>query len=445
MALPTLTTAAEPLSAVSRPVDCACRGCGFFPLESLFDLGNVPSVNSFPTAEELPHERPYLLEVCVCPRCFLVQLSTLIPPADLFTEYRYLSQASQTQVRYLEELAAMLSERLGATKDTKVLEVGSNDGTLLAAFLSRTQNVLGVDPAKNLVPEAAARGVPMVADFLTESVAAEIERDRGRFDLILGLNVVAHTPDLLGLLRSVRQVLKPRGTFVMEAAHVLKTILRGEYDTVYHEHVFCFSLTALRSQFARAGLAIVDVEESSMQGGSLRVYGSPAAESPPVASSVARLLRVEAEAGVRNLATYQRVGERVRQHIDELRRRVQDLKNRHGRVWALGASARGVVILNAAKLDTSLVEAVVDDTPLKQGRLVPGVHIPVVFWDAFRAAPTPPTAYLLTSWNYEREVMGKLRRYVDTGELLVPFPELRVNTIVSESVRAPAASSPATP
>ncbi|MDP3685781.1 MAG: methyltransferase domain-containing protein, partial [bacterium] len=219
------------------------------PLEQMFDLGNVPSVNSFPTVEQIPFEQPTRLEVCVCPRCFLVQLSTLLPSTDLFTEYRYVSAASQTWVRYLEELAATLAKRFGINGETGVLELGSNDGTLLAAVTPWTRRVLGVDPAKNLAPDAEARGVPTIAGFLTEAVAEQIVRERGQYDLVLGLNVVAHTPDLPILLRAIHRVLKPGGTFMMEAVYVLQTILRGAYDTVYHEHVYCFSLTALREQF----------------------------------------------------------------------------------------------------------------------------------------------------------------------------------------------------
>lgn len=421
-------------SLLQRPLPLACRGCSHVPVESLFDLGKVPPVNSFPTAEEVAREQGTLLEVCVCPQCFLVQLSTLIPPGDLFTEYRYLSAASQTQVRYLEELAAMLAERFSLTTDTHILELGSNDGTFLAAFHPWTRRVLGVDPAKNLVPLAAARGVPMVADFLSETTAENIVRNYGRFDLVLGLNVVAHTPDLLGILRGTRNLLKPEGMFMMEAVHALQTILRGAYDTVYHEHVYCFSLTALREQFARAGLTVVDVEETWAQGGSLRVFAGRSEDRPAVKSSVAATLKTEAAAGIRDLTTYQRVGDQVRQHITALRAQLENLKRRHGRVWALGASARGVVTLNAGKLGTDLLEAIVDDTPLKQGRLVPGVHVPVVGWEVLRDAKAKPTAYLLTAWNYEQEVFGKLRRFVTKGEVLIPFPDIRTITLEAEPV-----------
>lgn len=391
----------------------------------MFSLGDVPSVNSFPTADEVAREQPVLLEVCVCPACFLVQLSSLIPPENLFTEYRYLSAASQTQMRYLDELAAMLAKRFSLTEKSDVLELGSNDGTLLAAFHPWTRRVLGVDPAKNLAPDAEGRGVPTIADFLTEEVAEQIVRERGQYDLVLGLNVVAHTPDLPGLLRAVHRALKPGGTFMMEAVHVVQTILRAAYDTVYHEHVYCFSLTALQEQFARAGLAVTDVEETWAQGGSLRVFGQRTEDRPIVAPSVARMLETETAAGVRDLVTYQRVGDQVRAHIQALREGLEALKRRHGCVWALGASARGVVILNAGKLGTELLGAIVDDTPLKQGRLVPGVHVPVVGWDALRAAAPRPAAFLLTAWNYEREVLGKLGRIVPKAEIIAPFPALR--------------------
>ncbi|TSC62236.1 MAG: C-methyltransferase [Parcubacteria group bacterium Gr01-1014_106] len=396
-------------------------------MESLFDLGNVPSVNSFPTTEQIPHERPALLEMCVCPHCTLVQLSTTIAKEDLFTEYRYLSSASQTQIRYLGDLAAMLAKRFTLHEHSRILEVGSNDGTLLAAFLPWTKHILGIDPAKNLVPEASSRGVPMVADFLTEETAEQITKEHGHFDIILGLNVYAHNPDIGALLRATHTLLSPDGTFILEAVNASKTILRGSYDTVYHEHVFCYSLTALHTLYARAGLTVVDVEETPMQGGSLRVYAQRTDHHPTIAPAVAQMLDDERADGITNLGTYQRVGESVRQHIHALREGVEELQRRHGRVWALGASARGVVILNAGKLDTTVIECIVDDTPLKQGRHVPGVHIPVVGWETLRALPKKPTAFLLTAWNYEREVLEKLQRLGDVheAEIIVPFPALR--------------------
>lgn len=404
-----------------------CRGCGAGPLSEIFDLGLVPSVNAFRTREELAGERAHRLGMYWCRSCTLVQLGEIVPPAELFTSYQHLSSASQSNVRHLEEVAHLLGERYALGPSSRVLEVGSNDGSLLAHIRRRAGTVLGVDPARNLATLARERGVETISDFFGEAVASQIVREHGRFDVIVALNVVAHTPDVQGLLGAIARVLAPGGTFVMEAVHVFPTILHGEFDTVYHEHVYCFSLTALELLLGRAGLMVVDVEQIPTQGASLRVHARHAGEGVAPSAAVARLRAEEEAEGVRDEATYARVGVRVQAFKQTLRERLGDLRARHGRVYGLGAPARGVVVLNYCQIGPDLVPVVIDDTPLKQGRLVPGVHIPVAGWDVLAA--DPPTAYLLLSWNYEQEIARKLARWVRTAELLVPFPEITLRPL----------------
>ena len=405
-----------------------CRGCGQPALSRMFSLGDVPGVNAFFTREEVGRERPYPLDVAWCRECTLVQLESIVPPGELFSHYQHLSSASQSNVLHLGDLATLLTARLGLTQQSKALEIGSNDGTLLAAIKNASQaEVLGVDPARNLADYARKKGVDQISDFFTSKLADEIVAERGARDLVVALNVVAHTPDVSSLLSGVARVLSPEGTFVMEAVHVLRTILHGEFDTVYHEHVYCFSLTALVPLLRRAGLTVVDVEEIPTQGGSIRVYARRSDSQSIAAGSVARLLQIEAGEGVRDPATYQSVGDRVRQFKVDVLARLGELRRRHGRVFGLGAPARGVVILNYCGIGPELLDAVIDDTPLKQGNLVPGVHIPVVDWDTVEREK--PGGYLLLSWNYEREMLGKLQRHITAAEVLVPFPELRTTTL----------------
>ncbi len=401
-----------------------CQGCGQPKLKKMFDLGDVPSVNTYLTKEEMQKERPYLLDVHWCTNCTLVQLGTIVPPAELFQHYQHLSSASQSNIRHLEELATTLKARIGITDKTKVLDIGSNDGMLLSKFRDVTTNVLGVDPAENLVPYAKEKGVEQIAAFFSVKTAQEVVASHGRYDVMMALNVVAHTPNVRDLLRGVSIVLADKGTFVMEAVHVFATILKGEFDTVYHEHVYCFSLTALVPLFAQAGLTIVDVEEIETQGGSLRVYSRHSSENPVISENVAKVLQREEQEGVHDDQTYLKVGERVEAFKKDLKQKLQDLKAKHGRIVGLGAPARGVVILNACKIGPELIERIVDDTPLKQGRLTPGVHIPVISWKDLAADPS--TAYLILSWNYEKEILAKLGQCVKEAEVLVPFPTMRV-------------------
>ena len=216
-------------------------------------------------------EPAYPLDAWFCTRCALVQLSPVVEPARLYGSYTYLSSASRTNVARLEALADGLVRDFGLDARSRVLEIGSNDGTLLARLRGRVRAVVGVDPARNVAPLAEAAGVRTVVAFLSQRLASELARDEGPFDLVLALNVVAHTPDLRDLLAGVRALLAPRGRAVVEVVHVLPTLLGGEIDTIYHEHVYCFSLLALAHACGAAGLAIVDAETIAAQGGSLRV------------------------------------------------------------------------------------------------------------------------------------------------------------------------------
>lgn len=400
----------------------ACQACDAPGLVTLFSLGNIPPINAFPDRSELAHEQSYPLDLAYCPACNLVQLRHIVPPDELFSHYLHLSSASTSNEQHLHDVADVIRSHHTITPATRILDIGSNDGTLLSYFQADTAHLLGVDPAKNLLPLSQARGITTIPQFLTPAVAATLAVSPGPFDIVLALNVVAHTPGLIDLLTSIHTTLAPGGTFMIEAAYVLDTVLQGEFDTIYHEHVYCFSLHALQAALARAGLTVTDAQKIPTQGGSIRVFAKRQADNPTIESSVAELLREEKDRGLTSLATYTAVSERVTEFIRRMRKLIDDTKVTHGPLVGLGAPARGVVILNTCQIGTDDLAYVVDDTPLKQGRYVPGVHVPITSWQALAAKPA--RAFMLLSWNYEKEIMAKLRHYITQGLVIVPFPSL---------------------
>jgi SAM-dependent methyltransferase len=411
--------------------EIVCRGCGERGAKRLFSLGAVPLVNAFVTREEIQGEAKHELDLVYCPSCTLVQLGTVVPPEDLFSHYLHLSSASQSNIKHLEDVANAVRGRLRVGGGTRILEIGSNDGTLLSRFLADGARLLGVDPARNLLPLSKERGVETIVALFSERLAEEIAQRHGQFDGILGLNVVAHTPYVMPLLRGVQRLLAPQGTFMMEAAYVLPTILQGEFDTIYHEHFSCFSLHALVSAFARAGLVAVDVERIPTQGGSLRVFAQRAEDAPAPRESVARVLREESELGVTDPSVYEAVASKVARFKHQLRGVVNELQRAHGPLIGLGAPARGVVILNTCELGPGELAFVIDDTALKQGRYVPGVHVPVRGWESLGDAEHHgDRAFLMLSWNYRDEILGKLRRHVASARVIVPFPRLEIVDVV---------------
>jgi len=400
----------------------ACRGCGASALELVVSLGAMPPVNAFLTPDEIAREEAFALDLYFCSACALVQLDPIVAPARLFTHYAYLSSTSRTTAAYLGALAATLASRLALTSASRVLELGSNDGTLLACFKPLTPHVLGVDPARNVAALAARAGVPTIVDFFSSRTAAELRAGGRAFDLVLAVNVVAHTPELIDLLEGARALLAPGGTFVMEAVHVRQTVLRGEIDTVYHEHVYCFSLLSLSRVCARAGLTIVDVELTPAQGGSLRVFARAASEGAAADPRVEALLAEERAAGLERFETYAAVAGLAARLRAGLRARVARLRERYDTVVGLGASARGVVLLNTCGLSVADLDFVVDDTPFKQGKLVPGCHIPVHDWSRIPAGRE--IGALLLSWNYRAEILAKLSARTPKAHVVVPFPVL---------------------
>ncbi len=401
-----------------------CKSCGYEGLSRFLELGSIPPVNAFIPESEIPSEKAYPLNLAYCPHCFLVQLEQVVPPEDLFRNYLHLSAGSATNVKHLEEVADNLGKRFNLNPESKILEVGSNDGTLPAFFKKYTPHVVGVDPARNLIHINKEKGIDYIPEFFNTSTASHILKTRGTFDLVVGLNVIPHTPNNIDLLKAARIILKDKGTLVMEGVYALETILDGEFDTIYHEHVYTFSLHALISTFRMAGLTVVDVERIPTQGGSLRVFAMKDEHANPVSSTVSFLLEQEKKHGLADPKAYDSVGQKVITYKKELRALIEKEKSSKGKLIGLGAPARGVVIMNYCTIDTSDLEYVIDDTPLKVGKVTPGTHVPVKSWDSLD--PDEERVFLLLSWNYKDHLLSKLKQHVKKGRVIIPFPKLEV-------------------
>jgi SAM-dependent methyltransferase len=401
----------------------ACHGCGERRLRLVVSLGELPPVNAFVVPGQEGNERRFPLDVQFCEACALVQLAPIVPPEALFGHYTYLSSASETFAAHLRALAGALAGELGLSSASRVLEIGSNDGTFLAELKKTTPRVLGVDPAANVAARAEAAGVPTRVAHFDSRLADELRRERGAFDLIVGLNVVAHVPDVTDLLRGVRALLAPDGRAVVEVAYVRETILAGAIDTVYHEHVHNFSLLAFQNICRRAGLTVVDASVVPVQGGSLRVVARPDSKAWPVSARAEALLAEETAAGMDRFDAYAGVARRAETLRERLRGAVGRLRAAHGPLVGLGAPARGVVLMNYCGFGPDDVRVVADDTPLKQGKLVPGCRVPVRGWDAI--APDEPVSALMLSWNYRAEVLAKLARRTSRARVVIPLPEVQ--------------------
>ena len=302
-----------------------------------------------------------------------------------------------------------------------VMEVASNDGYLLQHYAKAGIPVLGIDPAENVVPEAEARGVPTIAAFFGDRMAEQLHREGRRADVLHANNVIAHVPDVNGVLRGISLVLAEDGVAIIETPYVRDLVDKLEFDTIYHEHLFYYSLTSIRTLLGRHGLDVVDVERIPIHGGSLRVYTVPRG-STPVMPSVARLLAEEDDLGMSGVDYFAGFANRVTNLCRSLVDLIDGLKAQGARIAAYGAAAKGTVLLNAAGVDGSTLDFVADRNPHKQGRYMPGVHLPVVPPEAI--AEAMPDYLLLLAWNFADEVMKQQSDYAARGgRFIVPVPE----------------------
>lgn len=405
----------------------ACRACGAPLAKTFLDLGELPSPNALLDEADLARpERVYPLHIWVCGTCFLVQSDATVAPEELFSDYPYFSSYSDSWVEHARRFAAAAARRFGLGSRSLVVEVGSNDGYLLKHFRDKGVPVLGVEPAANVAEAAIAEGVPTEVRFFGLDSACDLSARGLAADLLVGINVLAHVPDLNDFVAGLKTLLKPDGTVVAEFPHLLRLITEVQFDTIYHEHFSYFSLLAVERALDAHGLEVFDVERLSTHGGSLRIYASHRDRRlEPATGRLAELRAEEKAAGLDRLAAYEGFAERVQALVAGFTDFLDEAKAAGKRVAGYGAAAKASMLLNVARVGPELVDYVVDRSPHKQGRFMPGSRIPIVAPE--RVAETRPDYLLVLAWNLEDEIvaqMGHLRSW--GGRFVLPVPKVVV-------------------
>jgi SAM-dependent methyltransferase len=405
-----------------------CRSCRK-PLDRLIiDFGEMPLANGFLHAIDLAEpEQRFPLRVWVCEGCWLMQCQDVVAPDAIFRQYAYFSSYSRSWLSHAEDYCNLVTERFALSRGSLVIEVASNDGYLLRNFVERGIPCLGIEPAQNVSAVARAAGVPTRSVFLDAATAQEIVAETGPANLVIANNVLAHVPAINGFAAGLKRLLRPDGVLTLEFPHLMRLIEGTQFDTIYHEHFSYLSLRSVESLFERHGLKVFDAELLPTHGGSLRLYVQPE-EAPVRWPETARFHAVRAaekHAGVATAAYYDGFAGRVVERVGALRRFLADARARGQTVVAYGAAAKGNTLLNACGVGRGDIAYAVDRNPHKQGRFLPGTHLPIFAPE--RVFETRPAFLLILPWNIAEEITEKMRGVLTWGGKFVSaIPELRI-------------------
>ena len=401
-----------------------CRICGSKRLKMFFSLGNSPLANNLYDNPELAKTQKYYpLEVYLCQDCYLVQLTDIVDPRTLFSRYSYSTGRSTPMNDHFSNLAQIIAKNFKLYANNLVVDIGSNDGTLLSHFLKLNFKVLGIDPAKNIAELAREKGVETVNALLNIETAKKVVNDFGQAKVILATNVFAHVDNLDEFVEAIDYLLEKEGVFVIEVPYLLNLLGNTEFDTIYHEHLSYFSIYPLVQLFKKLNMQIVDIKELSVHGGSVRIFVQR--EGSESSSALNDFLLKEDKFGIKDISTYSDFSDKVANLKKKLQKILWDLKSDNKRIYGYGASAKSTTLLNYCNIDNKIIDCICDTTPFKQGKFAPGTGIPIV--PDSRLLEDMPDYSLILAWNYKEHILLKEAEYLKKGGMfIVPIPEPKI-------------------
>ena len=405
-----------------------CRFCNTLLTHEFVDLVNSPLSNSYLTKDQLNEpEIYYPLKLFVCEKCFLVQIDEYKKSNEIFdNNYAYFSSFSSSWLEHARRYVDMIIERFEFNEQSQVMELASNDGYLLQYFKAKGIPVLGIEPAANVAQDAREKGIETIVDFFGVRLVKELVMQNRKADLIIGNNVFAHVPDVNDFVSGMKMALKDKGVITLEFPHLMQLIEQNQFDTIYHEHFSYFSFYTAELIFEKQGLEVFDVEQIPTHGGSLRIYGKHKEdESKSISSNVVQLLKEEETKGMRTLDYYKGFQENVDKVKIDLVSFLIEQKKQNRKVVAYGAAAKGNTLINYCGIKKDSIEFVVDASPHKQGKFLPGSHIPIVGEELIKKGK--PGHILILPWNLKDEITNQLNYAKEWNtKFVLPIPRLEI-------------------
>ncbi len=402
-----------------------CRVCNSTRLKTILDYGLVALADSFlPDEAAVKTEKKFPLHLCICQECKQVQIKEIVNPSLLFEHYPWETGVSKSIIQFSQELYQKLSgtyDSILHNKNPRVLEIASNDGAILSVFMKNGCEVLGIDPAKNIVEKANTKGIRTLARYFNEETAREVAEKFGKWDICIARNVVAHVNDLSGLAEGIKLLLSGDGFAVIECPHAQKMLEELQYDQVFHEHIGFHSLDSLKKLFELHGMEVFDAEKLWIHGGSIRAFVQHKNGPRVVSGNVASIIEEERAKGMFDESAWEVFAQKALAHKQAIISELQKLKSQQKKVAIYGASGKGQSLLQFCGIDTKLIDYVVDKSQMKQGRLTPGTHIKI--YSPEHIYEDKPDVLLLCAWNFADEIMKQEEKFAALGgKFLHPFP-----------------------
>jgi len=404
-----------------------CRFCNANLTKIFVDLGMSPLSNSYVSADKLNEKEVfYPLQVFVCEKCFLVQLSEFESPQNIFNDYAYFSSYSDSWLKHAENYVKMMIKKFQINEENLVIELASNDGYLLQYFKKSGIPILGIEPAANVAKVAESKGIPTMVKFFGVHTAKELVSKKKQPHLIVGNNVLAHVPNLNDFVKGMKILLNHNGIITMEFPHLLQLIKNNQFDTIYHEHFSYFSLLTVNRIFSSHGLTIFDVEEIPTHGGSLRIYVTHSKNDTfHMSKKVDELIDSEKKFGLTNITTYIEFSKKVQEIKKNIREFFINAKKEEEKIFCYGAAAKGNTLLNYCSVGKDFVDCVVDLSLYKQGLFLPGTHIPIKNPDYIKKIK--PNYLVILPWNLKEEIMEQMSFIREWGgKFVVLIPEVKI-------------------